>query len=175
MKKKILSFLSILLIAVIGTSPVSAGPGIRLSGVQFSLGSLIASGYASGLGRTDVIVVLDASGIPVVTCVNQGGTEAPGQNPVRISAIGEQTLLGSDPLRKNGRSPFLTETDDPQTLPGDLAGCPNSSWTGRIDFIAWTDATLSVFDITTGVLQTSQAYTCTTTRLPASVTCTPVP
>ena len=175
MKKKFLSILSIFLMAVVLASPVSAGPGIKLSGVQFSLGSLIATGYVSGLGRTDVTAVLDASGIPVVTCVNQGGKEAPGQNPVRVSAVGEQTLLGSDPLRKNGRSPFLTETHDPETLPGDLAGCSNSNWTGRIDFIAWTDATLSIYDITTGALQTSQAYTCTTTRFPASVTCTPVP
>jgi hypothetical protein len=175
MKKKILSFLSIFLIAAFLTSPVSAGPVIKLSGAQFSLGSLIATGYASGLGNTDVTVVLNATGIPVVTCVNQGGSEAPGQNPVPVSAVGEQRLLGSDPLRKNGRAPFLTETDDPETLPGDLAGCSNSNWTARIDFIAWTNATLSVYDITTGVLQTSQAYTCTTTRFPASVTCTPVP
>ena len=175
MKKKFLSFLSIFLIAAFLTSPAAAGPGIKLSGVTFSLGSLIASGYASGLGKADVTVVLDASGIPAVTCVNQGGNESPGQNPRRVSAVGEQTLLGNDPLRKNGRAPFLTETDDPETLPGNLAGCANSNWTGRIDFIFWTDAVISVYDTATGVLQTEQKYTCTTTRFPASVTCSLVP
>jgi hypothetical protein len=175
MKKKFFSLLSMLLVAAFLTSPASAGPGIKLSGVQFSLGSLIAKGYASGLGNQDVTVVLDASGIPVVTCTNQGGNEAPGRNPSRVSAVGDQFLPGSDPLRKNGRSPFLTETDDPETLPGDVAGCPNANWTGHIDFILWTDATVSVYDTATGVLQTSQKYTCTTTRFPASVICTRVP
>jgi hypothetical protein len=175
MKKKIFPLLSILLIAVFATSPVSAGPGIRLSGVQFSLGSLIAKGYASGLGKADVKVILEASGIPVVTCVNQGGNEAPGQNPANVSAAGDQLLLANDPLRKNGRSPFLTETIDPETLLWNLAGCPNSNWTGRIDFISWTEATLYVYDLATGVLQTSQKYSCVTTRFPAGVSCTPIP
>jgi hypothetical protein len=175
MKKKFLSLLSTLLVLAFLASPAEAGPGIKLSGVNFSLGSLIATGFASGLGRSDVTVVLDASGIPAVTCVNLGGNEAPGQNPPRVSAVGEQTLLGNDPLRKNGKSPFLTETDDPETLPGDLAGCANANWTGRVDFIYWTDATVSVYDAATGVLQTTQNYTCTTTRFPASVSCELVP
>jgi len=175
MKKNFLSVLSIFLLAAFLTSPVSAGPGIKLSGLQFSLGSLIAKGYASGLGRADVRVVLEASGIPAVTCVNQGGNEAPGQNPATVSAAGDQLLLANDPLRKNGRSPFLTETIDPETLLWNLAGCANPNWTGRIDFISWTEATLYVYDLATGVLQTSQNYSCVTTRFPASVTCSLVP
>lgn len=175
MKKKLVSMLSALFMVTLLVSPASAGPGIKLSGATFSLGSLIAQGYASGLGKQDVTVVLDAIGTPDVTCVNQGGTEVPGQNPADISAVGQQTLLGSDPIRKNGRSPFFTETDDPETLPGDLAGCPNGNWIGRVDFISWTDATLSVYDTATGVLQTSQHYTCETTRFPAAVHCDPAP
>jgi hypothetical protein len=174
MKKRILSLLSIFLVAAFLTSPASAGPGIKLSSVQFSLGSLIANGYASGLGNQDVTVVLNASGIPVVTCTNPGGNQAPGQNPPRLSASGEQDLLANDPLRRNGRSPFLTETVDPETLPGNVAGCPNGNWTGHVDFIFWTNATLSVYDTATGVLQTQQTYTCKTKRVPASVTCTRV-
>lgn len=175
MKKKFFSLLSMLLVAAFLTSPASAGPGIKLSSVSFSLGSLIAQGYASGLGRTDVNVVLEASGIPAVTCVNQGGNEAPGRNPTNVSASGNQLLLAIDPLRKNGRSPFQTETIDPETLLWNLAGCPSANWTGRIDFISWTQATLYVYDLATGVLQTSQKYSCVTTRFPAGVSCTPIP
>ena len=175
MKKKILSFLSIFLITAFLASPVSAGPGIKLSGVQFSLGSLIAQGFASGLGNTDVTIKLVGSGIPVISCTNNGGNAVPGQSAPKISATGQQTLPGNDPLRKNGKSPFLTETEDPGVLAWDVAGCPNPNWTGHIDFIFWTEAVISVYDTATGALQLTQKYTCTTTRFPASVTCTRVP
>lgn len=175
MNKRLFSVLAVLLITTMVISPVSAGAAVKLSGVQFSLGSLIANGYASGLGNTDVTVVLDASGIPAITCTNYGGNDVPGQSYPKVSAVGQQTLLGNDPLRKNGKAAFLTETDDPEILAWNVAGCPNSNWTGRIDFIFWTDATISVYSTSTGALLTSKSYTCTTTRYPASVSCTPVP
>jgi hypothetical protein len=174
MKNKLYMVLIVLLIATLTSSTVFAGGAVKLSGYSFSLGSLIATGYASGLGNTDVTVVLDASGIPAVTCTNYGGNDVPGQSYPKVSATGQQTLLGNDPLRKNGKAAFFTETDDPETLSWDVAGCPNSNWTGRIDFIFWTDATISVYSTSTGTLLASQAFTCTTTRYPASVSCTPV-
>lgn len=171
MKKNIASLLSVLLVLALLTTPVSAGGAVKLSGVQFSLGSLIAKGFASGLGKTDVTVVLDGIGNPVITCTNNGQNAVPGQSAPKISAIGQQTLLGNDPLRKNGKAAFFTETDDPQTLPWDVAGCPNSNWIGHIDFIFWTNATISVYSTSTGALLTSQDYTCTTTRNPDTVSC----
>ncbi|MFT3893580.1 MAG: hypothetical protein QM730_18275 [Anaerolineales bacterium] len=172
MNKRIFSVLAVLLIAAMVISPVSAGAAVKLSGIQFSLGSLIASGYASGLGNTDVTVVLDGTGIPVISCINYGGNVVPGQSSPKVTATGTQTLDGGDPLRKNGRSPFFTETDDPETIAWDIAGCPNSNWTGHIDFIFWTDATISVYSTSTGALLAAKSYTCNTTRYPASVTCT---
>jgi hypothetical protein len=174
MKKRLSTVLAVLLVITLATSTVSAGGAVKLSGLSFSLGSLIATGYASGLGNTDVTVVLDASGIPAVTCTNYGGNDVPGQSYPKVSATGRQTLLGDDPVRKNGKSAFFTETDDPETLSWDAAGCPNSNWTGRIDFIFWTDATISVYSTSTGTLLASQDFTCTTTRYPAGVTCSPV-
>ena len=174
MKRKLYTVFTVLMIVMMTTSPALARGAIKLSGITFDLGSLIAEGFASGLGNTDVTVVLDASGIPAVTCTNYGGNDVPGQSYPKISASGQQTLDGNDPIRKNGKSPFFTETDDPETLPWDEAGCPNSNWTGHIDFIFWTDALISVYDTNTGELLASQAYTCETTRYPASVTCTPV-
>jgi hypothetical protein len=174
MKKKFLSLLTVLVVSVLLVSSVSAGGAVKLSGVQFSLGSLIAEGFAAGLGNTDVTVVLDASGIPAITCTNYGGNDVPGQSYPKVSASGQQFLPGSDPRTKNGRSPFRTETIDPVSLPWDVAGCPNSNWTARIDFIFWTDATISVYDTATGALLASQSYVCTTTRFPPSVSCAPV-
>ena len=174
MKNKFHIITTMLLIVMLAASPVSARGAIKLTNITFDLGSLIASGYARGLGNTDVTIILDASGIPAVTCTNHGGNDVPGQSSPKVSASGQQTLLGDDPLRKNGKSPFFTETDDPETIAWDEAGCPNSNWTGRIDFIFWTEATISVYDTDSGALLKTQNYTCTTTRYPATVTCTAV-
>jgi hypothetical protein len=173
MKKRLFSVLAVLLIATMVISPVSAGAAIKLSGVQFSLGSLIASGFASGLGNTDVTIELEGTGIPVISCINNGGNVVPGQSAPKVTATGTQELDGDDPVRKNGRSPFLTETDDPETIAWDVAGCPNANWTGHIDFIFWTKAKISVYNLAGDLLATKN-YTCQTTRYPASVTCTEV-
>ena len=175
MKKKMFSILIVTLLITLMASPVSAGPGIGLRSVTFSLGSLIANGSLFGLGRSDVTVVLDASGIPAITCTNYGSNDVPGQSFPKVSASGNQLLLGDSPVRKNGKSPFNVETVDPVSLPWDAAGCPNANWSARIDFIYWTNATLNVYDTATNTLQLQQNYTCTTTRYPASVSCTPVP
>lgn len=174
MKNKLYTLFVVLLITTLTFSPASAGGAVKLSGVNFSLGSLIATGFASGLGNADVTVVLEASGIPAVTCTNYGGNDVPGQSYPKISASGQQALPGNDSLRKNGRSPFDVETVDPETIAWDAAGCPNSNWTARIDFIFWTNAVISVYSSDTNTLLASQAYTCTTTRYPASVTCSSV-
>jgi len=175
MKTKIFSLLIVSLLVVLMVTPVSAGPGIGLSGVKFSLGSLIADGFVTKLGNTDVTVVLDASGIPAITCTNFGRKDVPGQSSPKISATGQQSLDGGNDFTKNGRSPFNVETVDPVSLPWNEAGCPSANWSARIDFIYWTNATIRVYDSATNTLQLTQNYTCTTTRNPASVSCTPVP
>ena len=174
MKRKFLSILTIFLITIMLTSTVSAGGNIKLSSVRFRLGSLIADGFASGLGRTDVTVVLEASGIPATTCTNPAGHTVPGQSAPRVTASGEQNLFGNDPIRKNGKSPFGVETEDPETIPWNEGGCPNSRWTAHVDFIFWTNATISVYNTATNALLVQQNYTCITTRNPATVSCTPV-
>ena len=171
MKKKILSILSVLLVATLLTSPVSAGGAVKLSGVQFKLGSLIANGTLTGLGNTDVSVVLDASGIPLITCTNNGGNQVPGQSSPKVAASGKQSLDGDTPIRKNGKSPFGVETVDPEFIPWDQAGCPNQSWSGHIEFIFWTDATISIFNASTQAPLLKRDYSCTTTF--TSVSCTP--
>lgn len=175
MNRKLFSIVSMLLAVLLTTSTVAAGGNVKLSGVQFSLSSLVASGFASGLGNTDVSVELEAAGIPDVSCTNNGGNRAPGQNPPKVSASGTQYLI-HETYTKNGRSPFNVETEEP--LPGLTAeqlGCPNNNWTASIDFVYWTEATLSVYNTASGALLSQQDYTCVTTRYPASVQCTAVP
>jgi len=173
MRRKILVVFLLIITISLQSTDGYAGGSVKLSGVSFSLGSLIANGTLIGLGNTDVSVTLDASGIPVVTCTNQGGNQAPGQNPPKVSASGLATLYGVDLAQKNGKSPFEAETDEPSPfLTGLAGGCPNNNWAAEIDFVYWTEATITVKSLITGAVLAQQDYTCTTTR--TTVTCTPV-
>lgn len=169
MNKRVLALASAILVAVVVFSNAFAG-SIRLSSPTFSLGSLIAKGTVSGIGNTDVTMVLDASGIPAIVCTNGGGNDVPGQSTPKVSAEGTQNLLGNDPLRKNGKSPYGVETNPPPPLTWDQAGCPNSNWTAEITFVYWTNATISVYDTATQALLLKQNYVCNTTL--TSVSCT---
>jgi hypothetical protein len=171
MSKRILSIASSVLIAVLVFSTVFAS-GIKLSGVTFSLGSLISNGGVTGLGNTDVTLVLDASGIPAITCVNNGTNQAPGQSYPKVSAQGSTMLNPNTALTKNGSTPYSVETGVPPTVTWQQAGCPNSNWTAKITFVFWTNATISIYDTLTGVLLLRQKYVCTTTT--TSVNCTPM-
>jgi hypothetical protein len=171
MKKRLISLLSVLLIATLLVSPASAGRGIGFS-ATFSLGSLIAKGLATGVGQTDVTFEVKAIGPADITCINNGGSSVPGQSAPRLSASGRQDVLGSDPETNNGRTPFRTETVDPDTVAWNVGGCPNPNWIGHVDFIYWTNATISIYATDTGAFLTKQDYVCTTTRFPATVSCT---
>ena len=177
MKKRLISIVMVFLVAVILTSTVSAGGNVGLRGVQFSLGSLIADGFVTGLGNTDVTILLDARGERAdVSCINSAGNVVPGHSSPKIDAVGIDSLAGDDASRKNGKAPFTTETSD--FIPWYLAGCPNSTWVGQIDFVFWTEATITVrqgFNNPSGPTLATQSYTCVTTRDPDSVSCTPVP
>ena len=175
MRKILIAILGVALTATVLVAPALAGePHFR--SVTFKLGSLIADGSVVGIGKQDVTVILTASGIPETTCTNQGGNSAPGQNPARLGATDSQVLPGNDPLRKNGKSPFSTEAVPPATVPGTLGGCANDNWTAIVDFVYWTNATLTVVKTDDpGMVLEQQSYICTTTKSPASVSCTPVP
>ncbi|HSL30532.1 MAG TPA: hypothetical protein VK900_15135 [Anaerolineales bacterium] len=170
MNKKILFFLTIMVMVTLLTSTVSAGGNVGLGSVKFSLGSLNATGTFTGLGgyKQGVDVELTASGIPVVTCTNQGGNQAPGQNPPKVSAEGNQ-FIGPQLITKKGTAP-MNVTADAGPITGLQGGCPNNTWSAQIDFVYWTDATISVFDVKTGALLLQRDYACTTTL--TSVTCT---
>lgn len=175
MLRKLISILSMLVVISFVTTSVFAG-NVSIRRVSFSLGSLIADGTLVGLGNQDVTVILDATGIPVVTCTNPGGAQAPGQNPPKVSATGTQFLVHNT-YTKNGTSPFNVETQQ-QTdgLTAKHLGCPSNKWTAEIVFVFWTNATIIVrAGSVTGPILLQQNFVCTTTRTPPSVTCTPTP
>ena len=175
MKKKILTLLSILLAATLLTSTASAGGSVGLRSVQFSPGSLIAEGTFFGLGgyQLGVTAELTAAGIPVVLCANQGGNQAPGQNPPKVTAIGDQ-FIGPQLISKKGTA-SLDVTAEPGPITGTQGGCPNDNWLAEIVSVSWTNATISVYDNTTGALLLQKNYVCDPARQTStSVFCTEV-
>jgi hypothetical protein len=103
-----------------------SGPTVTFNGTS----SVTATGEASGLGNSPAIATLEVSGTVTYTCVNKGGGEAPGQNPVPASGTGTQDLGNSD---HNGRGvlSITVSLDAPaQEISGKTAGCPNGNWKG---------------------------------------------
>jgi hypothetical protein len=107
--------------------------------------SLKATGALSGLGSGNVAVVLDAQANVTATCTNPAGaTQPPGQNPAPISVKGSQFIPPSS-IDKNGNVPFDVTTDAPASNISGAPGCPNPHWTETITDLAFTSATITVF------------------------------
>ena len=104
--------------------------------------TLTADGALSGLGNGDVLVTLTAQADVTSTCTNQGGNQAPGQNPAPITVTGSQAIP-EDEL-KNGTTPFSVETVAPPAIIAGAPGCPNTNWTEAIEDLAFTSPTIIV-------------------------------
>jgi hypothetical protein len=167
MKKNIFSVLSALLLVAILATPVAAGGGIKLS--SWGLGSLIANGAAFGLGNTDWLIQLEASGHASVICTNPGKNSVPGQSSPHVDSTGVQEIP-KESLTKNGKAPFSVRTTPEEELNPFITwqegGCPNSKWAAEIDFVYWEHAIVSLIDPITQVVVTQLEFTCVTTRIP---------
>jgi len=115
----------------------NAEPSFTDNGVTLS-----ASGELSGLGFGDLLVSLTATADVTSTCTNQGGNEAPGQNPAPITVSGGQAIPEEE--LKNGNTPFNVTTEAPVTqIPG-APDCPNPNWTEEITDLAFTSAVITI-------------------------------
>lgn len=122
---------------------VGRGPTLTDEGT-----TLNATGSVAGLGNEDLTVVLDATGIASVECVNPGGNRAPGQD-TSVDVSGEVT----DIEVKNGRAFFDVSTNEPVVTGAEA--CPNAQWTAVVTDVEFSDATLTFFQGGVQVLQES--------------------
>jgi hypothetical protein len=166
MKKILYPVFTAILIAVMLVSSAGAG-GYKLSSA-FTLGSLIANGFATGLGATDWKIALDASGTGAVVCVNNGSNPVPGQSAPRVDGKATQDIPKTQ-ITKNGKASFSMKAVPPEeasgyTLDWVQGGCPNSNWTAYVDFVYWDHAVISLKDPLTLETVATFKYVCVTTR-----------
>lgn len=136
-------------VALVGAAalPVAAQSGHFLTGgrnapVCTDIGTQVrCTGSVAGLGGTTFEIHIEATGIAEVVCINPGGNRAPGQDT-------EVTVEGGtdpQPTPRNGRYNFSITTDSPDPLPP-TPTCPNAQWTAEVVDVAFTTATLSLFE-----------------------------
>ena len=104
--------------------------------------TLNATGALAGLGNDDVVVTLNATADVTATCTNQGGNQAPGQNPAPVSVSGSQSIPADE--IKNGNTPFNVTTIAPASPIAGAPDCPNPNWTETITDLSFTSATITV-------------------------------
>jgi hypothetical protein len=106
--------------------------------------TLTAQVSYAGLGNFDTLQRLDATANPTASCTNPAGaTQPPGQNPAEVDVTGSTAVPAGD--IKNGNVTIATTTAAPVTpIPG-APDCPNRQWTENITDMAFTSATISLF------------------------------
>jgi hypothetical protein len=103
---------------------------------------LLTQGKIAGLGNRDVTISVSATADSETICTNQGGNQAPGQNPGDVTVEGS-TTIPADRI-DNGQLFFAVVTQPPEQPTAAEAGCPNENWTGTITDLDFTTATVTV-------------------------------
>jgi hypothetical protein len=154
MNRKKLNFASITLLVVLALAltTVSAA-SVHLKGGKNAEPwftdkglTLLAEGELAGLGYENVWIEINALANPTATCTNNGGNQAPGQNPAQVAVTGG-VMIEPEDFTKNGNVYFFVETEPPYSPFGivpNAPDCPNPNWTEQITDLAFTSAVITV-------------------------------
>jgi len=105
--------------------------------------TLTATVSYAGLGNFDTLQNVVATANPTANCANNGQHQAPGQNPAEVNVTGSTAVPAGD--IKNGNVTIATVTNPPVTPIPNAPDCPNSNWTESITDMAFTSATITLF------------------------------
>lgn len=137
----------------LGVSPhVKSGPSFTDDGLTLS-----ATVSYAGLGNFNTEQVLTAQGNPTAVCTNPSGKQQPpGNNPAAVTLTGATNIPAAQ--LKNGNVTISTTTGAPESpIPG-APGCPGTNWTETITDVAFTSATIQLFQDSNndGIYQASE-------------------
>jgi hypothetical protein len=153
-----------LTLALLGLSVMPTyAQSIRITGVSFSLGSVIATGKLRIIHThpEDVHVRLHTEGQAEITCSDGDYSYTHGH--ARVEAEGSTTVT-ADQFNRRGVARFHVQTGDPHLI--EPVHC--SHGTPQIGFVAWDHATLTAIGAETS-LEAQNRYVCET--VPDCITC----
>ena len=109
----------------------------------------VTGGNFSGLGNVPAFAVVTVSGLATYTCSNQGGNEAPGQNPVPATGGSSPPVdLGNSDHNGRGTIPSITTSvTAPPTPSPQVVGCGgkgSGNWTVTLHTLTATAAHLVI-------------------------------
>src|SRR5262249_26342875 len=103
----------------------------------------------AGLGTSDTLQNVPASAQPTPNCATPwGANQPPGHTPAAVTVRGSPAVPAG--AIKNGNVSIATTTNPPVTpIPG-APDCPNPQWTESITDMAFTSATITLFQDSNG-------------------------
>jgi hypothetical protein len=119
---------------------VRPNPAFRDNGL-----TLTGTAAYAGLGNYDTLQNLSATANPTADCVNPGTGEhrPPGQNPASVNVTGSTAVPAGD--IRNGNVTISTTTNPPASPVAGAPDCPNPNWVENITDMAFTSATITLF------------------------------
>jgi hypothetical protein len=153
---RLLAAIATVLVAAVAFAAAASADNAHLKGTKNNpaftdnILTLTAKATYAGLGNFNTLQTLDASASPTGECVNPGsGEHRPlGQNPAAVQVTGSTAVPAGD--IKNGNVSISTTTNAPVTPVAGAPDCPNPNWIENITDMAFTSATIKLFQDSNG-------------------------